>query len=279
MPGEGGEPANGWQLTVDREHGGRWTSLVDPSGRDWLWSRPDPARNQVGPGSSFIDVGGVEECYPTINGHPDHGDIWTRSWRRIGDGAETVHSGATDLTRHREVTAEHVQVDYQLNGPPATTFLWAAHMLITPVLGLRLEVPAGWPAITWPVENHPRVDRWPGVAGITDFDVIGPDDGSAILCLLPGLDTITARIGDERLRVQLHNADQPVSIAIWRNLGGFSADDGPPYRSLGVEPLLGRHSNRSAATSSELATLPTSGTSHWQLTIDNAATENSGGPK
>lgn len=258
----------GWQLAVDREHGGRWTSLIDPAGREWLWSRPDPARNQVRPGASFVDVGGVEECYPTINGHPDHGDVWTRPWRRSGTRQETVRSGATDLARRRRVGRDRVEIEYRLTGRWRTTFLWAAHMLITPALGLQIIAPTSWPARTWSGYES-RTDPWPTVAGIPDFDVLGPDDGSAIFCLLPGLDTIGVRIGDEHLRVQLHCSDQPISMGIWRNLGGFSADGGPPYRSVGIEPMLGQHSTLSAALDSERAHVPASGKSHWQLSIDN----------
>lgn len=267
------EPAQtaeaGWHLDVDCDHGGRWTSLIDPSGREWLWSRPDPARHRAAPGAAFIDVGGVEECYPTINGVPDHGDVWTRKWQPAGDTQEAVHSGDSELVRSRYVAKDRVQVDYRLTGPPGMGFLWAAHMLLTPTDGLQLDAPASWPAVTWPAGGR-RADRWPHVANIADFDVLGADDGSAVFCLLPELDTIGVRIGNDRLRMRLHCADQPVSIGIWRNLGGFAADGGPAYRSVGVEPILGRHSNLAATTASERAQLADTGETRWQLTIDNS---------
>jgi len=102
---------------LDPEHGGRWASLIDPTGKQWLWQHPDPAaRDTVVPGQSFVDVGGIEECFPTIGGHPDHGDIWTRPWQEHEDGL-TVITGDFQLFRRLSVGTS-ITADYQLVGPP-----------------------------------------------------------------------------------------------------------------------------------------------------------------
>src|SRR3954451_9902644 len=68
---------------IDCQHGGRWTSWRAGQ-REWLWSNPGvpaAARVAVEPGDGFVDAGGAEECFPTVRGTPDHGDVWSRSWR------------------------------------------------------------------------------------------------------------------------------------------------------------------------------------------------------
>jgi hypothetical protein len=59
--------------------------------------------------------------------------------------------------------------------------------------------------------------------------------------------------------------DSPVSIALWRNLGGFPAQH--PYRSTGVEPMLGRVFDLAEAGPDDAARVPASGEVRWRLTL------------
>ncbi|RDI27710.1 hypothetical protein [Lentzea flaviverrucosa] len=120
----------------------------------------------------------------------------------------------------------------------------------------RLDAPRGTPVlITDPV---PALREWP--AGL---DSLGPDDGTATGAVLErgqiGVDD-----GDQRLDLRVECAGQPVSIALWRNLKGWP--DGDPYRSIGVEPMIGRTFDRRDATR-PVAVVPASGSVRWRLTI------------
>jgi hypothetical protein len=55
-------------------------------------------------------------------------------------------------------------------------------------------------------------------------------------------------------------------LMIWRNLGGWPADR--PYRSIGVEPMLGYSPTLALAQDGDAAVVPSTGTVEWSLTID-----------
>lgn len=252
-------------VTVDAQHGGRWTSLTDPDGKEWLWARPDPARLAVRPGDAFVDVGGVEECLPTIGGTPDHGDVWTRPWR-VTAGRLEVTTGALNLYRAISAGAR-VVVDYELRGPAGTTFVWALHMLLDPAEGTRIEAEPG-PCRAWPGHVQLVETTWPDVLAIADYDTLGPDDGTAMFCLLPDRPFVTVRHGEARLRIRLACDGQPGSYGIWRNLGGYPFGQQDTYRNFGVEPMLGRVFDVTQAAPGEAARLPADGRLRWQVVID-----------
>ena len=256
-------------LDVDAEHGARITSLVDRTSFEWLWSRPDPRRDRPHPGAEFVDAGGVEECFPTLAGTPDHGSVWSRPWTRKPNGAlECRVDGWTLSRRQVDTGAATVRLDYELVGEPGRPFVWAFHALVRPAPALRLDVPPGTPARTWP-RGHgsaPHHWFWPDVHGLR-VDDLTVDDGTAVFVGLADLDTVTVRIGHRTLRLQLHAGDQPHGFGIWRNLGGYSWDRTTPYRSFGIEPMLGRNPELAAATPEDRAHVPASGRLAWALDI------------
>lgn len=263
--------AQSFRVQVDLEHGGRWTALTDPHGRQWLWSRPDPARFTVRPGDPFVDVGGLEECFPTIGSNPDHGELWTRPWRseehrRFSSRASIAAGGAT-LSRTIRCSPESVEADYCLAAPPGTKFIWAAHTLLELAVGASIHAAPGgaraWPGHTTPVETV-----WPRPLGIP-YDQLGPNNGSAMFCLLLDQSTVSVQDRGHTLRFHLICADQPVSIGLWRNLGGYPWDGTPTYRNVGIEPMLGRVFDLTAAKAGDAARVPDSGEVEWCLTIDN----------
>ncbi|MFD4022185.1 hypothetical protein ACFWRV_01495 [Streptomyces sp. NPDC058576] len=252
------------RVTTDPAHGGRWTSLT-AGGREWLWHRDDPRRPGVAPGDPFVDAGGLEECLPTVRGVPDHGDAWSRPWHRIGDGAEHADCPDFRLSRQTRFDGPGLVVDYRLTAAPGYRFVWAAHALLDLSEQARLVVRPGaatrlyptggdrWQPGRWPLADGPRLDR------------LGPDDGTAVGAVVDTAE-VSVHDGDDELRLTVEAEDQPVSVALWRNLGGFPADS--PYRSVGVEPMLGRVFGLAAAGDGDAAHVPASGEVRWTLRVE-----------
>lgn len=235
---------------VDNTLGGRWTSLRTAR-REWLWHRPHAARANVKPGEVFVDAGGLEECVPTVRGTPDHGDAWSRPWGETG-----VRCPEFLLRRRIEPKNGAVIADYELSAEPGYRFVWAAHALLDVGPKAHLVAPEGTPVLI--TDPTPVLRGWP--AGL---DVLGPDDGTAVGAVLE-CGQIRVVDGDHQLDMHVECADQPVSIALWRNLRGWP--EGAPYRSVGVEPMLGRTFDRDD-TSRPVAVVPASGVVRWRLTL------------
>ncbi|WP_329616958.1 hypothetical protein OG244_31420 [Streptomyces brevispora] len=247
------------RIETDPEHGGRWTSLR-AAGREWLWHRPEPRRPGVRPGDSFADAGGLEECVPTVRGVPDHGDAWARPWQRVSDGTESVDCPDFRLSRRIRADADRTVADYRLTAEPGYRFLWAAHALLDLAPGARIEIADGAPVRRYPDGG----DRWTPCVWPSGLDRIGPDDGTAVGAIA---DTrqVSVHDGTAVLRLAVEAEDQPVSVALWRNLGGFPEHD--PYRSVGVEPMLGRVFGLAAAGEGDAAVVPAGGEARWRLTV------------
>lgn len=250
------------RIVTDPSHGGRWTSL-HAHGREWLWHRHEPRRAAVRPEDPFADAGGLEECLPTVRGVPDHGDAWSRPWRG-GSGRESVETDRFRLTRRIRTNGSTATVDYTLAAEPGYRFLWAAHALLDLSPSARIDIPAGTPARLYPDEGAEWIPgRWPRIGG-TPLNRLGPDDGSAV-----GAVVATSRVGvvdgRDHLLMALEADGQPLSVALWRNLGGFPRQ--APYRSIGVEPMLGRVFDLAAAGPDEAATVPAGGQLRWRLSI------------
>jgi hypothetical protein len=239
--------------TFDAALGGRWTSL-SAGGREWLWHRGASDRRFVAPGSAFVDAGGVEECLPTIRGNPDHGDVWSRRWTALSASRATVDTGTLRLTRTFTTAGSALEAFYRLEAEPGFRFVWAAHALLDVSGSAVLKAHPG---------AETRIDGagpapWP--AGL---DRLGPDDGTAIGAILD-CPAVTL-VDGERLTFFLESPGQPVSTALWRNLRGWPADG--PYRSIGVEPMLGRVWDLATAGPGDAAVVPASGVCEWRLTV------------
>jgi len=248
-------------VTTDPVHGGRWTSLRSP-GREWLWTNPDPgvaaARSVVAPGDAFVDAGGVEECLPTVRGLPDHGDAWSRAWDAVSGSVEV--SGVGRLRREIDAAEGSVEISYELIGRPGTAFLHAVHALLAASESARLVVPEWDSATVLDPEPHPV--EWP-----SGLDRLGPDDGTATCVLLTGCSAATILDGDDALDFTwtAPGADDLCSLLFWRNLGGWP--DAAPYRSIGVEPTIGRAADLSSAADRDCVHLDHEGRHAWQLRV------------
>ncbi|HEY3630496.1 MAG TPA: hypothetical protein VGL21_06330 [Jatrophihabitantaceae bacterium] len=244
-------------VITDLACGGRWMSLR-LAGREWLWSRSDPDRAGVRPGDAFVDAGGLEECVPTVRGAPDHGTAWSRPWRRVG-ADEVAECGDFVLRRRLRVSAS-VTASYRLEAAPGFRFVWAAHALLDVSPAARVELPPGAPTRIYPDDGPSYVDdAWP--AG--GLDQLGPDDGTAVGAVVVGPSAVRVHDG-ERLELRVH-ADQPTSIALWRNLAGWPVEQ--PYRSIGVEPMLGAVFDLATAGPGDAATVPANGFVAWELEV------------
>ncbi len=259
----------GWvpvPLTVvtDPNLGGRWTSLRGGD-REWLWTNPDPAvqaaRPLVQPGDEFVDAGGLEECFPTVRGVPDHGDIWSRPWHSVVDGWRVETAEGLSLTRRVEQVEGAVVAHHHIEGPVGTPFLHASHALLALSEEARLEVADQTPI--WVLDVPEAPTSWP--AGL---DRLGPDDGTAT-CVI--IDTQQARvIDDEDLLELTWSSPHPVPLAmtLWRNLCGWP--DADPYRSIGIEPMVGRAGGLDDAPADRVAVIGAQGFVDWMLRITAA---------
>ena len=248
-------------ITCDDRHGGRWVSLRTPR-REWLWENPDPAvsaaRDVVAPGGSFVDAGGAEECLPTIRGLPDHGDAWSRRW--APGPASVIIPGVGSLVRTITSSENAVEVHYVLAGRPGTPFLHAVHALLDVGPAARLMIPAVSSVLV--LDPEPHRQPWP-----SGLDRLGPDDGTATCALIEGCRRATVVEGDDALTFEWSapGNDGLCSLLLWRNLGGWPA--GSPYRSIGIEPMVGRAADLSAADLADCARIGPDGRHVWHLRL------------
>ncbi|WP_406516067.1 hypothetical protein OH809_36300 [Streptomyces sp. NBC_00873] len=264
---------------TDPDHGGRWTSLR-AGGREWLWHRPDAARHTVRPGDAFVDAGGLEECLPTVRGTPDHGAAWSRPWQRTRD-SDVLECPDFVLRRTIRQGPDALRARYRLTADPGHRLLWAAHALLDVGRDARLDAPR--PAATrlfpeaatlldraWPPGAPHLTGPWPSPFGLR-LDRLGPDDGTAVGAIITDCPSVRVIDGPDTLTLTVHtDADIPVSVALWRNLGGWP--DGAPYRSIGVEPMLGAVFDLAEAGPDDAATVPSCGELCWELEISATRT-------
>lgn len=274
------------RVEVDLSDGGRWTSLR-LLGREWLWSGPGRHSGPRSSLASYVDVGGLDECCPTVRGVPDHGVLWRLPWSNSGNSTHKVRTKEFALERRLtspapEESEGRIVADYQLSATPGFRFVWAAHALLDCRIGAEIEAPADarcrlYPEAAelidrpWPTGSPWIEGNWPTPAGL-DMSKLGPNDGTAVGAVLIDCPAITVHDGSSALSLELSCPRQPVSTAIWRNLGGYP--DGAPYRSLGVEPMLGRVFDLAEAGPGDAATTPAQGRLSWRMTI--SASDRSG---
>ena len=231
------QAAAGRQVAIDPTDGGRWTSLR-LAGREWLWSGPGLLSGPRAGLAAFVDAGGLDECFPTVRGTPDHGGLWNQPWEG------TVTYGDAILTRAFTSGPDTVTADYTLQAPPGYRFIWAAHALLDCASGAVITAPAGTECRLYP-EAAPLLPAWPDHAPwvTADSPTARPDRLRPVR-----RDRRRRRAGrlpdglrprpQCRAHADLELPRATRSTALWRNQAGFPAV--APYRSLGVEPMLGR---------------------------------------
>ncbi|MGD7788893.1 hypothetical protein ACQCX2_11255 [Propionibacteriaceae bacterium Y1700] len=258
-------------IDTDLDHGGRWTSLVG-GGREWLWQNPDPAISAARPtaGAQFVDAGGGEECFPTVRGEPDHGALWGLRWSGTPQQATVDHDGWS-VSR----SIEHGVVDHLITGEPGRPFVHAMHLLLDLGPTARILLPDQPEArVLGADDGDDLYGTWPVIGGV-DLSRLGPGDGTATCAVLPGVTTCTIVDGHDQLHLRwrrIAGAGAGEGLILWRNLYGWPD---PPYRSIGVEPMLGHTADHSE--SALAARLDAEGRASWRLEVSTPPVEVSAG--
>ncbi|MFI5712262.1 hypothetical protein [Kribbella sp. NPDC051620] len=264
------------EVVVDLDDGGRWTSLV-LGGREWLWSGPGLISGPRSDLTTYVDVGGLDECFPTVRGTPDHGGLWNQLWGSLDEDEDwdAVQYGEAVLLRRFNGGEPPVEldetgaiwVDYRLIAPAGYRFIWAAHALLDCAVGAKLDVPPDTVCRLYPQDGSDWVESssWADL----DLATYAPTDGTAVGAVLVDCPTASVVDGSTALTFSLSCPEQPVSTAVWRNLGGYPAE--APYRSLGVEPMLGRVFGLAEAGPGDAAVVPESGQLSWRLVVSAAS--------
>lgn len=258
------------EVAVDLEDGGRWTSLT-LGGREWFWAGPGLHKGPRDELTSYVDVGGLDECFPTVRGTPDHGGLWNQAWSPLEDDEDwdAVQYGEAVLLRRfnggdipDEAETHTVWVDYRLIAPAGYRFIWAAHALLDCEEGAFIDAPAETACRLYPQDGSAFTDS---VWAALDLASYGPTDGTAVGAVLVDCPKTSVVDGPMELTFSLDCPGQPMSTALWRNLGGYP--EGAPYRSLGVEPMLGRVFGLDEAGTEDAAVVAESGELTWRLVV------------
>jgi len=117
------------------------------------------------------------------------------------------------------------------------------------------------------LDPEPQALPWP-----SGLDRLGPDDGTATCALLSGCREALVVDGDDALSFNwtAPGHDELCSLMVWRNLRGWPAD--APYRSIAIEPMVGRAAELAGAAPADVARIAADGSHVWNLQV--AALEN-----
>jgi hypothetical protein len=116
----------------------------------------------------------------------------------------------------------------------------------------------------WPAGATWAEDTWPAPYGLR-LDRLGPDDGTAVGAVLRCAEVRVRDGGDELTLAVEAPGGTPFSVALWRNLGGWPVER--PYRSIGVEPMLGAVFDLAEAGPADAAVVPAGGELAWRLLL------------
>ena len=96
-------------VTILPTWGAKIASLLDASGREWLWHNPHLPWQLPGATTSYVreaDIGGWDECFPAVGPGPyplppwqgrpirDHGEVWAHAWD-VEDTADGLRLATT----------------------------------------------------------------------------------------------------------------------------------------------------------------------------------------
>lgn len=245
----------GVQLVILPARGGKIVSICHlASDAEWLWMNDQLPWHPLNPADSYTarhDVGGWDECFPTVapttvegTTWPDHGDLWWRPWQcdsRDGRLHMSVEGEQYRFERTIRPVEGGFRFDYTVTNQGSTPlpYLWCAHPLlcIDPPLSLDL---VGRPEVLLTgsslLGKAGERQRWPKIAG-RDLATIGKPSGLAAK-LFVEVESGEVRLhhptgASWRLRWPL---DELPFLGLWINEGGWSGTGGEPYCNLGVEP-------------------------------------------
>lgn len=265
--------------------GARIVSLVHmtPTGeREWLWKNPflEPQLPDfAAPYSSEFDLGGWDECFPSVaqthyptgpwegSQVPDHGELWCQPWKeKVFVSAEeielrTVTYGVRFPYRFERIIwirqgEPKIHISYSVNNLTIfpIPFVWSPHPTFDVRPGMFLAIPAQEMSVYYSSEgrfgNLGTRQKWPTLQSIDDhyFDVsIFPQKDSAIAVKLYGRSPANGLIS---LKDPFHNSELSIKydpnevthLSVWLNFGGWCGlqrKDKTNYFNLSVAPCIG----------------------------------------
>ncbi len=297
-------------LTIVPELGGKISSLRDlRNGREWLWTSPTLPYSRQPYGASYIqkaDVGGWDECFPTVGNCqypldpwkgialPDHGEIWSSPWgvEIHEDGQSctihtTIKGTALDYEFRRSVTitagSPDLLVEYSAKNISDADLaaIWSIHPIIAIEPGMQLILPEGAKMHCWSSEpadllSNTDTFSWPMKIPFNgqewSLTKIPDRAGFALKLwsepLIPGQGYAAVAASDGELRFTF-DTDQVTQIGAWMNYGGWSGTGGQNYYNLALEPCFGAQDSLEVAIKeySQFATIPANGIRYWSLRI------------
>ncbi len=288
------------RLTIIPQWGGKISEIFDlRRSREWLFKSEQFPDRLPFYGANYIrdyDVGGFDECFPTVGPCvypsapwqgtplPDHGEVWSIAWRARVEGA-TIH-----LTTHgvrlpyrldksiRLLGDGRIRFDYTATNlaPFAMPFLWSSHPLFALRPGMRLSLPVermrvfSAPAFA----AHPGdMLPWPRVNDLDLSLVPLPETGIALKIFSPPLTEGWAVLSDPSDGAAFRFEFEPSAIThlgLWVNYGGWAGATGaPPGFNLALEPCIGAPDTLDTAVIDwgEHGTLAANASHDWWLEI------------
>lgn len=295
-PSFGGEPQPTLRLThrsmtleVVPGRGAKIISLRQrPHDVEWLWQNPILPWSPIRAADDFVshhDVGGWDECFPTVaptvvggRSWRDHGDLWWRPWQvTAADGRLHCRVEGEAYLFERTIcpSGDGVRLEYRVENRSAEPlpYLWCAHPLLDLKVPLRIEL-LGRPPLrvgsAGPFGEMGSEHRWPWVEN-RPFDHVGKPSGSAVKLFVTPLrgQVVLRRPDGHALRLRWPRARLPV-LGLWINEGGWSGKGDVPYFNLGVEPATGAPDDLAVALNEwdGARTLAPNAQARWWLDLD-----------
>ena len=244
--------------------GGKITNLRRRRGREWLWRHPDREFSDLPADGSFPDVGGWDECFPTIAPSsmpgaapgepllPDHGELrsllWTHEVLETPTGSLLTSRAEGVLLPYefqRDIIVPtegaEVRLEYRLihRGVAKFPWLWSAHPVFSAPDGMT---------VTMPTVREVRVDHAAARPDLpADAVVPWPLDGETHSWRVPdargwsaklygdigpsGTVVLTEQTRGEQLEIVVDPSTVP-QVGVW-------IDATAPLVRIGIEPCIG----------------------------------------
>jgi len=184
-------------LVAEPGHGGKLCSLVSRRTGCELFYRDRRTVFDASRGYSHHDIGGFDECFPTVAAcrgrtddgddydHPDHGLLWQRPWEaRVTGGALEMSCALPSLgcEFHRRcsfASDAELLLEYRIlnTGSRRVPFVYSAHPLLAADERTRVSLPAGMRrTFVWrAADTFGAADEaWFDLPGARPADITGP---------------------------------------------------------------------------------------------------------
>jgi galactose mutarotase-like enzyme len=286
------------RLTIIPEWGGKVSELFDlRRQREWLFENPVLPYRLPEYGGNYVrdfDVGGFDECFPTVGPCPyptapwegtplpDHGEVWSIPWAvQVDGGTLYLSTHGVRLPYRLEKTMRllgngSIRFTYHATNlsPFPMPFLWSSHPLFTLRPGMRLALPTTrmriFSAPSLPAQSG-DVIPWPRFEDLDLSRVPHPSAGIAAKLFSPPLTEGWAALFDPADGTTFHFEFDPAVVThlgLWLNYGGWAGAPGAaPYFNLGLEPCIGAPDTLDVAVNhgQEDGLLPPSTSLEWWL--------------